>query len=196
MKDSDSIQTTESAASVADNKYFWYTLRVISGKEKTIEENILYECENNNVSDSVKEIFVPFEKVVEVKNNKKKIKEKMFFPGYILIQMQMTKKSKYTVENTPGVMSFVGPKGKPPIPLRESEIKRIFGEVASKEGREKLITPFKKGDYVKVIAGPFIDFSGTVDEVNDEKQKVKIEISIFGRPTPVELDYVQVEIEK
>tara|TARA_B100001123_G_C14979999_1_gene895200 strand:+ start:30 stop:620 length:591 start_codon:yes stop_codon:yes gene_type:complete len=196
MKDSDSTQTTESAASVAENKYFWYTLRVISGKEKTIEENILYECENNNVSDSVKEIFVPFEKVVEVKNNKKKIKEKMFFPGYILIQMQMTKKSKYTVENTPGVMSFVGPKGKPPIPLRESEIKRIFGEVASKEGREKLITPFKKGDYVKVIAGPFIDFSGTVDEVNDEKQKVKIEISIFGRPTPVELDYVQVEIEK
>ena len=196
MKSSDSTQITENASLVAENKYFWYTLRVISGKEKTIEENILYECENNNVSDSVKEIFVPFEKVVEVKNNKKKIKEKMFFPGYILIQMEMTKKSKYTVENTPGVMSFVGPKGKPPIPLRESEIKRIFGEVASKEGREKLITPFEKGDYVKGIAGPFIDFSGTVDEVNDEKQKVKIEISIFGRPTPVELDYIQVEIEK
>ena len=197
MKDLNSSKIiTEETDSIAENKYFWYTLRVISGKEKTIEENILYECENNNVSDSIKEIFVPFEKVIEVKNNKKKIKEKMFFPGYILIQMQMTKKTKYTVENTPGVMSFVGPKGKPPVPLRESEIKRIFGEVASKEGREKLITPFKKGDYVKVIAGPFIDFSGTVDEVNDEKQKVKIEISIFGRPTPVELDYVQVEIEK
>ena len=155
-------------------KFSWYTLRVISGKEKTIEENIMYECDNSDVTDLVKEIFVPFEKVVEVKNNKKKIKEKMFFPGYILIQMEMTKKSKYTVENTPGVMSFVGPKGKPPVPLRDSEVKRIFGEVASKEGREKLITPFKKGDYVKVIAGPFIDFSGIVDEVNDEKQKVKI----------------------
>ena len=177
-------------------KFSWYTLRVISGKEKTIEENIMYECDNGDVTDLVKEIFVPFEKVVEVRNNKKKIKEKMFFPGYILIQMEMTKKSKYTVENTPGVMSFVGPKGKPPVPLRDSEVKRIFGEVASKEGREKLITPFKKGDYVKVIAGPFIDFSGVVDEVNDEKQKVKIEISIFGRPTPVELDYIQVEIEK
>tara|TARA_B100000902_G_C27277691_1_gene899796 strand:- start:1143 stop:1724 length:582 start_codon:yes stop_codon:yes gene_type:complete len=177
-------------------KFSWYTLRVISGKEKTIEENIMYECDNSDVTDLVKEIFVPFEKVVEVRNNKKKIKEKMFFPGYILIQMEMTKKSKYTVENTPGVMSFVGPKGKPPVPLRDSEVKRIFGEVASKEGREKLITPFKKGDYVKVIAGPFIDFSGVVDEVNDEKQKVKIEISIFGRPTPVELDYIQVEIEK
>ena len=189
--DNNSIESSEDS-----KKFSWYTLRVISGKEKTIEENIMYECGNSEVTDLVKEIFVPFEKVVEVKNNKKKIKEKMFFPGYILIQMEMTKKSKYTVENTPGVMSFVGPKGKPPVPLRESEVKRIFGEVASKEGREKLITPFKKGDYVKVIAGPFIDFSGVVDEVNDEKQKVKIEISIFGRPTPVELDYIQVEIEK
>ena len=189
--ESNSVESSEDS-----KKFSWYTLRVISGKEKTIEENIMYECDNSNVTDLVKEIFVPFEKVVEVKNNKKKIKEKMFFPGYILIQMEMTKKSKYTVENTPGVMSFVGPKGKPPVPLRESEVKRIFGEVASKEGREKLITPFKKGDYVKVIAGPFIDFSGVVDEVNDEKQKVKIEISIFGRPTPVELDYIQVEIEK
>ena len=189
--DNNSVESSEDS-----KKFSWYTLRVISGKEKTIEENIMYECDNGDVTDLVKEIFVPFEKVVEVRNNKKKIKEKMFFPGYILIQMEMTKKSKYTVENTPGVMSFVGPKGKPPVPLRDSEVKRIFGEVASKEGREKLITPFKKGDYVKVIAGPFIDFSGVVDEVNDEKQKVKIEISIFGRPTPVELDYIQVEIEK
>ena len=189
--DNNTVESSEDS-----KKFSWYTLRVISGKEKSIEENIMYECDNSNVTDLVKEIFVPFEKVVEVRNNKKKIKEKMFFPGYILIQMEMTKKSKYTVENTPGVMSFVGPKGKPPVPLRDSEVKRIFGEVASKEGREKLITPFKKGDYVKVIAGPFIDFSGVVDEVNDEKQKVKIEISIFGRPTPVELDYIQVEIEK
>ena len=192
----ENVENNSTESSEDSKKFSWYTLRVISGKEKTIEENIMYECDNSNVTDLVKEIFVPFEKVVEVKNNKKKIKEKMFFPGYILIQMEMTKKSKYTVENTPGVMSFVGPKGKPPVPLRESEVKRIFGEVASKEGREKLITPFKKGDYVKVIAGPFIDFSGVVDEVNDEKQKVKIEISIFGRPTPVELDYIQVEIEK
>ena len=189
--DNNTVESSEDS-----KKFSWYTLRVISGKEKSIEENIMYECDNSDVTDLVKEIFVPFEKVVEVRNNKKKIKEKMFFPGYILIQMEMTKKSKYTVENTPGVMSFVGPKGKPPVPLRDSEVKRIFGEVASKEGREKLITPFKKGDYVKVIAGPFIDFSGVVDEVNDEKQKVKIEISIFGRPTPVELDYIQVEIEK
>ena len=120
----------------------------------------------------------------------------MFFPGYILIKMVLTKESKYVVENVNGVLSFVGPKGKPPVPLRNNEIKRISGEIEKKEGREVLITPFKKGDYIKVIAGPFIDFSGTVEEVNDDKQKVKIVISIFGRLTPVELDYFQVEMEK
>ena len=108
----------------------------------------------------------------------------------------MNKKTKYVIEKINGVMSFVGPKGEFPVPLRDSEIKRIFGEVERQEGREVMVTPFKKGDYVKVIAGPFIDFSGTVEETNDEKQKVRIIISIFGRPTPAELDYMQVELEK
>jgi len=174
----------------------WYSIRVMSGKEKIVEQNIYYEAKINNIENLIDEVFVPFEKVVELKNNKKTIKEKMFFPGYILIKMSLNKKSKYIIENINGVMSFVGPKGKEPVPLREDEIKRIFGEVERKEGREVLVTPFKKGDYVKVIAGPFIDFSGTVEEVNDDKQKVKIVISIFGRLTPVELDYFQVELEK
>ncbi len=174
----------------------WYSLRVISGKEKAVEQNIDYESKTNNIENLIEEVFVPFEKVVELKNNKKVVKEKMFFPGYILIKMILNKKSKYVIENINGVMSFVGPKGKMPVPLRNDEIKRIFGEVERKEGRELMVTPFKKGDYVKVIAGPFIDFSGTVEEVDDNKQKVKIVISIFGRLTPVELDYFQVEMEK
>ena len=174
----------------------WYSLRVISGKEKTVEQNIIYESKENDIEQLIEEVFVPFEKVIELKNNKKVVKEKMFFPGYILIKMHMNKKSKYVIENINGVMSFVGPKGKFPIPLRDAEIKRIFGEVERQEGREVMVTPFKKDDYVKVIAGPFIDFSGTVEEVNDDKQKVKIVISIFGRLTPVELDYFQVELEK
>ena len=184
------------SASSDEAVYNWYSLRVISGKEKTIEQSIYYESKENDVDEMIEEVFVPFEKVVELKNNKKVVKEKMFFPGYILIKMQMNKKSKYVIENINGVMSFVGPKGEFPVPLRESEIKRIFGEVERQEGREVMVTPFKKGDYVKVIAGPFIDFSGTVEEVNDDKQKVKIVISIFGRLTPVELDYFQVELEK
>ena len=179
-----------------ENVHNWYSLRVISGKEKVVEQNILYESKENDIEQLIEEVFVPFEKVVELKNNKKVVKEKMFFPGYILIKMHMNKKSKYVIENINGVMSFVGPKGEFPVPLRDSEIKRIFGEVERQEGREVMVTPFKKGDYVKVIAGPFIDFSGTVEEVNDDKQKVKIVISIFGRLTPVELDYFQVELER
>jgi len=174
----------------------WYSLRVISGREKGTEENILREVDEAGLSELVSEVFVPYEKVVEMRNNKKRIREKMFFPGYILINMDMNKETKYVVENTTGVINFVGPKGGLPVPLLEDEIKRIFGEVERKEGREVLETPFKKDDPVKVIAGPFLDFTGFVDEVNDDKQKVKVVVSIFGRPTPVELDYFQVELEK
>ena len=174
----------------------WYSLRVMSGKEKSIETSILREVDEKDISSEVEEIFVPFEKIVQVRNNKKQIKEKMFFPGYILIKMNLTANTKYIVENTPGVLSFVGPKGKSPVPLRDNEIKRIFGEVERKEGVEILEAPFKNGDAIKVIAGPFIDFTGFVENVNEDKQKVKVSISIFGRPTPIELDFFQVEIEK
>ena len=174
----------------------WYSLRVISGKEKSIEMSIMREVDEKNISGEIEEVFVPFEKVIEVRNNKKRIKEKMFFPGYILIKMNLTANTKYIVENTPGVLSFVGPKGKEPVPLRDNEIKRIFGEVERKEGIELIEVPFKKGDGIKVVAGPFIDFTGFVENINEDKQKVKVSISIFGRPTPIELDFFQVELEK
>ena len=174
----------------------WYSLRVISGKEKNIESMILRELDENSISNDVEEIFVPYEKVVEVRNNKKRIKEKMFFPGYILIKMNLNANTKYVVENTQGVLSFVGPKGGAPVPLRSAEIKRIFGEVERKEGIEILEIPFNKEDQVKVVAGPFIDFTGTVDTINEDKQKVKVIVSIFGRPTPIELDFFQVELDK
>ena len=174
----------------------WYSLRVISGKEKNIETSILREVDEKKISSEIEEVFVPFEKIVEVRNNKKRIKEKMFFPGYILIKMNLTANTKYIIENTPGVLSFVGPKGKSPVPLRDNEIKRIFGEVERKEGIEIIKSPFKKGDAIKVIAGPFIDFTGFVEIVNEDKQKVKVTVSIFGRPTPIELDFFQVALEK
>ena len=174
----------------------WYSLRVISGKEKNTEENILREAGDNDITNDIEEVFVPFEKVIEMRNNKKRIREKMFFPGYILIKMNLTANSKFVVENAPGVLSFVGPKGNKPIPLREDEIKRIFGEVERKEGMEIVDIPFKKGDAIKVIAGPFIDFTGFVEIINEDKQKVKVKVSIFGRPTPIELDFFQIELEK
>ena len=174
----------------------WYSLRVISGKEKSAEEHILREADNNKITNEIEEVFVPYEKVIEMRNNKKRIKEKMFFPGYVLIKMNLNVNTKYIVENSPGVLSFVGPKGKNPVPLRDDEIKRIFGEVERKEGLEIVETLFKKGDAIKVVAGPFIDFTGFVESVNEDKQKVKVTVSIFGRPTPIELDFFQIEMEK
>jgi len=175
---------------------YWYSLRVISGKEKSAEEHILREADNNKITNEIEEVFVPYEKVIEMRNNKKKIKEKMFFPGYVLIKMNLNVNTKYIVENSPGVLSFVGPKGKNPVPLRDDEIKRIFGEVERKEGLEVVETPFNNGDAIKVVAGPFIDFTGFVESVNEDKQKVKVTVSIFGRPTPIELDFFQIELEK
>jgi len=173
----------------------WYAIRGYSGKEKKIKEAILREAKQNNFADMVEEVMVPSENVVEMRDGKKRVRDKVFFPGYVLVKMELTKETRHLIENTPGVLNFVGPKGEPQ-PLREEEMRRILGEVEEKEGREVMETPFKIGDPIRVTDGPFVDFSGFVEEVNEEKQKVKVRVSIFGRPTPVELDYLQVELEK
>ena len=173
----------------------WYTLRVISGKESRIKDNILFELDYQNLSSEVSNILIPSENIVEMKEGKKKVKNKVFFPGYILIEMSDSKEAKYLVENTDGVMNFVGSNGEPQT-LKDDEITRILGEVEGREGREIVIAPYKVGDSVKVTDGPFADFTGFVNEVNNEKQKVKVSVSIFGRPTPIELNFLQVELEK
>tara|TARA_B100000965_G_C19263938_1_gene614240 strand:- start:59 stop:592 length:534 start_codon:yes stop_codon:yes gene_type:complete len=174
----------------------WYTLRVISGKEKKIRENILFELDTADLADNVENILVPTENVLEMKDGKKKIKEKVFFPGYLLIHLDMNKETKYIVENVNGVMSFVGSNGNPES-LKPHEVKRFLGDHDGADGPIKVTeaAPFKVGDSVKVKDGPFIDFSGVVQEVNHEKQKLKVSVSIFGRSTPVELDYLQVALE-
>ena len=173
----------------------WYTLRVISGKEEKIKENILFELDFQKLSSEVKDIMVPSENIVEMREGKKRVKRKVFFPGYLLINMSESKEAKYLIENTDGVINFVGANGDPQM-LKEDEITRIIGEVEGREGREVVIAPYKVGDSVKVTDGPFADFSGFVNEVNNEKQKVKVSVSIFGRPTPIELNFLQVELEK
>jgi transcriptional antiterminator NusG len=173
----------------------WYTLRVISGKEEKIKENILFELDFQKLSSEVENIMVPSENIVEMKDGKKRVKRKVFFPGYLLINMSKSKEAKYLIENTDGVINFVGASGEPQM-LKEDEITRIIGEVEGREGREVVIAPYKVGDSVKVTDGPFADFSGFVNEVNNEKQKVKVSVSIFGRPTPIELNFLQVELEK
>ena len=174
----------------------WYTLRVISGKEKKIKEAILSEVSNASLGEQIKDILVPTENIVEMRDGKKKIKEKVFFPGYMLVNIDMNKNTRFLLENVNGVISFVGPKGNPQ-PLKPEEAQRFLGEYDGEGGPIKTTeaAPYKVGDSVKVMDGPFMDFSGLVQEVNHDKQKLKVMVSIFGRQTPVELDYLQVKLE-
>ncbi|MFA4837903.1 MAG: transcription termination/antitermination protein NusG [Candidatus Neomarinimicrobiota bacterium] len=173
----------------------WYVLKIFSGKEKKIREAIMHEAEHAGMQKYIEDVLVPSENIMEMREGKKRVRNKVFFPGYVLVKMEITKESQYLVENVPGVMSFVGALGKP-IPLKPEEVKRVLGEVEKKDGREVLAIPFKLGDPVKVADGPFIDFRGIVQEINEDKKKLKVMVSIFGRPTPVELDILQVELEK
>lgn len=155
----------------------------------------MHEAEHAGMQKYIEDVLVPSENIMEMREGKKRVRNKVFFPGYVLVKMEITKESQYLVENVPGVMSFVGALGKP-IPLKPEEVKRVLGEVEKKDGREVLAVPFKLGDPVKVVDGPFIDFRGIVQEINEDKKKLKVMVSIFGRPTPVELDFLQVELEK
>ena len=174
----------------------WYTLRVISGKEKKIKETILYEVSVANMEEQISDILVPSENVVEMRDGKKKVKERVFFPGYLLVRLDINKESRYLLENINGVISFVGPKGAPQA-LRPEEAQRFLGDFGNGEGplRVTEAAPYRVGDPVKVVDGPFMDFSGLVQDVNHDKQKLKVLVSIFGRQTPVELDYLQVKME-
>ena len=174
----------------------WYTLRVISGKEKKIRETILYEVSTSTLEEQILDILVPSENIVEMRDGKKKVRERVFFPGYLLVRDELNKETRYLLENINGVISFVGPKNKPQA-LKPEEAQRFLGDFDGGDGPLRVIeaAPYKVGDPVKVTDGPFMDFSGLVQEVNHDKQKLKVLVSIFGRQTPVELDYLQVKIE-
>jgi len=176
----------------------WYALRVFSGKEALAKAHIEHEIKLQGIKDKVGHIIIPSENIIEMKDGKKRVKNRVFFPGYMIIEMVMDSQTKHIIENAPGVVSFVGPKNQP-TPLRESEVKSILSKIEKSKETEvkgKVSVPFKVGDPIRVIDGPFNDFTGFVEEINEEKNKVKVNISIFGRPTPVELDFLQVELEK
>lgn len=151
--------------------------------------------DNEKLRAKISEILVPIEKVLEVKDGKKRTKTKNFFPGYILIQADLDLLVKDFILNTPSVMGFLGTRTTP-NPLQPEEVKRIVGRIAKDEGEERMETIYRIGDIVKIIDGPFNNFTGTIEEVNEEKMKIKVLVSIFGRKTPVEIDYVQAELEK
>jgi transcriptional antiterminator NusG len=174
----------------------WYVVRTYSGHESKVKSIIDSELKDNEMLRAkISEVLVPTEKVFEVRDGKKRTKTKNFFPGYILVQADLDLQVKDFIQNTQSVMGFLGPKNNP-NPLQPDEVKRIVGRISMDEGDERIETIFRTGDIVKIIDGPFNNFSGTVEEVNEEKMKIKVLVSIFGRKTPVEIDFVQAELEK
>jgi transcription termination/antitermination protein NusG len=173
----------------------WYVVRTYSGHENKVKAYLENEIAQAGLSERVTSVIVPSEKVFEVKDGKKKSKTRTFFPGYILVEAVLDKITTHLILNTPSVISFVGPKNAP-APLQAGEVRKLIGKIEERKDVEVVEVPFKPGDAVKVTDGPFNNFNGFVQEVNEEKMKLKVMVSIFGRKTPVELDFNQVELEK
>lgn len=177
----------------------WYVLRVVSGQEKKVKTYLENEVEREKLTDYIPQVLIPSEKVYEMRGGKKRVRERNFFPGYVLLSADLSNGEAYhTVNNIPGVIGFLGNNGtgasKEPVALRQSEVNRILGKVDEIDSfEEKLGTPFIKGESVKVMDGPFSGFTGTVEEIFEEKKKLNVMVKIFGRNTPVELNYMQVE---
>jgi transcription termination/antitermination protein NusG len=184
-----------SAASKTEVENKWYALRVISGKERKIRDYIENEVKRSKWDKFILQVLVPTEKVYKVVNGKKTIKEKNFFPGYILIEATESKLNGdviSTIRNITGVIHFLGKET--PTPLRKSEVNRILGKVdEQQESGEAVNEPFLVGEKVRITDGPFNDFKGTIEEINEEKKKLKVVVMIFGRRTPVEVNFMQVE---
>jgi len=168
----------------------WYVIHTYSGYENKVKANLEHRIESMGVEDQIFQVLVPMEEEIEIKNGQRQTVNKKVFPGYVLVEMVMSDDSWYVVRNTPGVTSFVG-SGNRPTSLDESEVKKILKQMGVETPKFKV--QFTKGQSVRVNDGPFAEFIGTVDEVNPEKNKVKVLVSIFGRETPVELDFLQIE---
>ena len=180
---------------MSDQSKKWYVVKAISGKEKKVKELIESEINYQNLHDYVSQVLIPVEKVYQVRKGKKISKERNFFPGYVLIEALLIGEIAHIIKNIPGVLGFLGSKGEP-IPMRPNEVNRILGKVDElSEKGEEIIEPFIVGESVRVIDGPFNSFSGIIEEVNEEKKKLKVMVKIFGRKTPLELSFVQVEKE-
>jgi len=174
----------------------WYVVRTFSGHENKVKSLIDTELrDNEELKARIIEVLVPMEKVFEVKDGKKKTKTKNFFPGYILVNAHLDNRVKDFIINMPSIMGFLGTKNAP-NPLMPDEVKRIVGRISQNEETERSETIFRAGDFIKIADGPFNNFSGIIEEVNEEKMKIKVMVSIFGRKTPVEIDFVQAELEK
>ena len=173
----------------------WYVVRAISGKEKRVKEYLESEINRLQIQDFISQILIPTEKVYQIRKGKKISKERNYFPGYVLIEADLSGEIPHIIRNVPNVMGFLGTKGEPE-PIRESEVKRILGKVDElAEQGEEINIPYIVGETVTVTDGPFNSFSGIIEEINEEKKKLKVMVKIFGRKTPLELNFMQVEKE-
>jgi transcriptional antiterminator NusG len=175
----------------------WYVVRAISGQEKKVKTYIESEVERLKLEDFVGQVLIPTEKVFEMRGGKKRIRERSFLPGYVLMEAELYGEVMQAIKDVPGVIGFLGTeRGQKPVPLRKAEVNKILGKVDEmNEMGEIPEEPFVIGEPVKVMAGPFSGFSGSVEEIYEDKKKLKVMVKIFGRNTPIELNYFQVEKE-
>ncbi|MFA6949231.1 MAG: transcription termination/antitermination protein NusG [Lentimicrobiaceae bacterium] len=178
---------------MSDQVKKWYVIRAISGNEKKVKQYLESEINRLELHDVISQVLIPTEKVYQVHKGKKVSKERNYLPGYILIEAILTGEIPHIIKNVPGVLGFLGSKGEP-VPLRPAEVNRILGKVDElTEQGEEVSVPFIVGETVTVIDGPFNSFTGVIEEINEEKKKLKVMVKIFGRKTPLELSFMQVE---
>ena len=181
------------AAPVVDNGMRWYVVHVYSGMEKAAERNIIERITRAGMEHKFGRILVPTEEVVEMKNGQRKTTERKFFPGYALVEMVMDDETWHLIKHTNKVTGFVGGAKNRPAPISEADVQKIVNQMQEGTDKPRHKVEFVAGEYVRVKDGPFTDFNGTVEEVNYEKNKVRVSVTIFGRATPVELEFSQVE---
>lgn len=182
---------------MAENTKKWYVVRAISGKENKVKGYIESEIERNKLTNYVSQILIPTEKVYQIRNGKKISKERSFFPGYILIEADLSGEVPHVIKGVNGVIGFLGAEKRGnPLPLRMAEVNRILGKVDElAETEEEINIPYVVGESIKVTDGPFNGFSGTIENINEEKKKLEVMVKIFGRKQPLELSFLQVEKE-
>ncbi|MDR5709441.1 MAG: transcription termination/antitermination protein NusG [Armatimonadota bacterium] len=173
-----------------DPRRRWYVIHTYSGYENKVKANLERRIASMNVQDKIFQVIVPTTDEIEIKEGKRRITQRRIYPGYVLVEMIMDDDSWYVVRNTPGVTGFVGA-GARPVPLDEEEVKTILGQMRGEAPRLRIT--YQKGDTVRITSGPFQEFTGVVEEILPEREKVRVRVSIFGRETPVELDFTQVE---
>ena len=171
----------------------WYVVHAFSGMEKTVSRNLEERVRQAGMAESFGRILVPVEEVVEIRKGQKAISERRFFPGYVLVEMEMNEQTWHLVKNTDKVTGFVGGKSSRPSPISDKEVAKIMDQMKEGVEKPKPKVLFEVGEVVRVKEGPFTDFNGNVEEVNYEKNKIRVSVTIFGRSTPVELDFGQVE---